>query len=88
MPRQTTSLVGARAAAQAKASAGQKLQFLSKVEVLDLVPVSYVTIWNWMRSGAFPRSRKVGGKIMWLKHEIDAWMASRPIAALKGDDVA
>jgi predicted DNA-binding transcriptional regulator AlpA len=53
--------------------------------VLKLIRVTYPTVWNWMRAGTFPRSRKVGGKVMWLKHEVDAWMLARPVAALKGD---
>jgi predicted DNA-binding transcriptional regulator AlpA len=89
MPRPTpraTSLERARAAAQASANADQPLQYVSKAEVLKLVPVTYVTVWNWMRAGTFPRSRKVGGKSMWLKHEISAWMLRQPFSTLKGDN--
>ena len=89
MPRRTpraTSLERARATAQVRASADdQKLQYMSRRQVLDLIPVSSVTLWNWQRDGAFPRSRKVGGKAMWFRHEIEAWMLSRPIATLSGD---
>jgi predicted DNA-binding transcriptional regulator AlpA len=69
-----------------RANSNQDLQYYSKAEVLRKIPVVYVTIWNWMRAGEFPRSRKVGGKVMWLKHEIDAWILSRPIATLMGDN--
>jgi len=89
MPRRTpraTSLERARGTAQARANADQQLRYISKAELLRLIPVSYVTIWNWMKAGAFPRSRKVGGKSMWLWHEVEAWMLSRPIATLQGDN--
>jgi predicted DNA-binding transcriptional regulator AlpA len=94
MPRPTpraTSLERARATAQVRANANQQLQYMSKAEVLKIVPVSYPTLWSWMRAGAFPRSRRVGnkrnGKVMWLKHEVDAWMVSQPFATLKGDSM-
>jgi predicted DNA-binding transcriptional regulator AlpA len=89
MPRPTpraTSLERARATAQVRANADQQLQFMSKPEVLNRVKVTYVTVWNWMRAGEFPRARRVGGKVMWLKHEVDAWMQSRPFSTLKGDN--
>jgi predicted DNA-binding transcriptional regulator AlpA len=59
---------------------------MSKAEVVSRVKVTYVTIWNWMRAGTFPRSRKVGGKVMWFKHEIDAWMLGQPFSTLSGDN--
>jgi predicted DNA-binding transcriptional regulator AlpA len=49
-------------------------RLLSKAEVLARVNVTFPTIWTMMRAGTFPRARVVGGKSMWLKHEIDAWI--------------
>jgi prophage regulatory protein len=63
-----------------------KPQIVCKPEVLERTGLSYPTIWNWMRSGKFPRSREVGGKSCWLEHEIDAWILSRPVRKLKGDE--
>jgi predicted DNA-binding transcriptional regulator AlpA len=90
VPR-ASSLERARATAQATTNADQQLQFYSKADVVRMIRVSYVTLWNWMKVGAFPRSRKVGtgkanSKVMWLKHEVDAWMLSRPWTTLQGDD--
>jgi prophage regulatory protein len=61
----------------------QKL--ISKAEVLDRVGVTYVTIWKWMRTGAFPRARILGGKSCWVESEIDDWIEALPIRRLKGD---
>lgn len=90
MPRPTpraTSLARTRAAAQARAEtdASRERRLLSKRQVLDLIPVTYVTLWNWMKAGTFPRSRRVGGKVMWLEHEIVAWILARPVSTLQGD---
>jgi predicted DNA-binding transcriptional regulator AlpA len=60
-----------------------RLEF--KPEVLDRTGLTYPTIWKKMRAGAFPRSRDLGGKVAWVKTEIDAWIAALPVKRLKGD---
>ena len=55
-------------------------------ELIDIVGVSYVTVWSWMRAGTFPRGRDIGGRTAWIESEIADWIASRPIRRLKGDD--
>jgi prophage regulatory protein len=60
-------------------------RLLSRREVLDRVGVSYPTLWHWMRTGKFPRSRQIGGKIAFLESEVDRWMAALPTVKLKGD---
>jgi prophage regulatory protein len=61
-------------------------KFLSRAQVMDATGLSYPTIWQWMREGKFPRSREVGGRLVfWRKSEIDAWMASMPVRPLKGE---
>ena len=63
---------------------------LDKHEVVALTGRSFPTLWAWMRSGKFPRSRVVGSgrssKSVWLSSEIEAWMAKLPVRRLKGDD--
>ena len=62
------------------------LRMLPKPEVLLIAGgVSYVTLWSWMRAGAFPRSRVVGGKSMWRSDEVEAWLNASPVRPLKGD---
>ena len=60
-------------------------RLISKHEVLDRVGVTYPTLWSWMRRGAFPRSRELGGKVCWLESEIEDWIVNRPVRRLKGD---
>lgn len=64
--------------------AGARL--LSKGDVLDKVGVTYPTIWKLIRQGAFPRSVVVGGKVAWLEHEVDEFIAKLPRRRLKGHD--
>jgi predicted DNA-binding transcriptional regulator AlpA len=70
-------------AAAHKAAASQRL--LNKHEVLAIVGISYPTLWNWMRSEKFPRSRVVGGKSMWISTEVDEWLQQLAVRPLKGD---
>jgi len=60
-------------------------RLLSKHEVTRLVGRSYQHIWVLMRRGEFPRSRLLGSRPVWLKSEIDAWVAALPVVRLKGD---
>jgi predicted DNA-binding transcriptional regulator AlpA len=77
-----------KTAAVQPAVAEAGIRLLTKRELLDLVKVSYPTIWQWMRDGKFPRSRSlgVGGqKIVWLASEVESWMTNLPVRELKGD---
>jgi predicted DNA-binding transcriptional regulator AlpA len=60
-------------------------RLLSKGDVLDKLGVSYPTLWKLMRQGAFPRSVVVGGKVAWLEHEVDEFIAKLPRRRLKGE---
>jgi predicted DNA-binding transcriptional regulator AlpA len=60
-------------------------RLIDRVEVQAVVGHSYPTIWHWMQTGKFPRSRVAGGKSMWLESEVIAWMNSLPLRKLKGD---
>jgi predicted DNA-binding transcriptional regulator AlpA len=54
-------------------------RLLSKKEVLARIPVTYPTIWNWMRKGTFPRARIISAtKAGWLESEINEWIRARP----------
>jgi prophage regulatory protein len=67
-------------------------RLIFRPEVVDRVGVTYVTIWQWMQAGKFPRSLALGGpgranRVAWHEHEIDAWLANLPRRRLKGDKV-
>ena len=63
---------------------GERL--LTKPEVLAKTGLSYPTIWRLMTLGAFPRSRQVASKVVWLSSEVDQWIAALPRTHLLGDD--
>jgi predicted DNA-binding transcriptional regulator AlpA len=63
-------------------------RFMSRKEVMETVTLSYPMIWRKMRDGNFPRGREVGGRTCWLASEVFAWMRSRPVKRLKGENAA
>jgi predicted DNA-binding transcriptional regulator AlpA len=67
------------------ARAPPAVRLLSKAEVCAITGLSFPTLWKWMRQGAFPRSRVVGGHSKWLSTEVDAWLANLTVRPLKGD---
>jgi predicted DNA-binding transcriptional regulator AlpA len=75
----------ATAARKAAAKKAAHVRLLDKDEVCAIAGASFPTIWAWMRTGTFPRSRVVGGKSKWLSTEIEAWVQGLPVRRLKGD---
>ena len=60
-------------------------RLLTKAEILEITGFSYSSIWSWMRSGRFPRSLAVSGRVRWREREIRAWLENLPRQRLKGD---
>ena len=61
-------------------------RLIAKREVLELVGVSYPTLWEWQRQGIFPRARQLGiNKSVWLESEVRAWINALPRRPIKGD---
>jgi predicted DNA-binding transcriptional regulator AlpA len=65
-----------------------QLVFLSKQQVLDRIPITGPTLWNWSRAGKFPAPRYIGSRTVWIEAEVDAWMQSRPKRTYKDMEVA
>lgn len=69
-------------------------KLLSKIEVVEMVAMSYPTLWAKMRRHEFPRSIQVGregidgagSSVRWFEDEVLAWMDSCVRTKLKGDD--
>ena len=69
-----------------KASELRPCRLLNRGQLLDIIPLSYPTIWNLMRRDLFPRAIVVGkAKLAWREDEILQWIDSRPRQILKGD---
>jgi predicted DNA-binding transcriptional regulator AlpA len=71
-------------AAQVHPAAADEFAFLSKREVLRLIPISAPTLWQWVRTGQFPTPRVIGSKTVWVAAEVHAWMRERPARLYKG----
>src|SRR5262245_40755230 len=56
---------------------------LSKRRVLELVGVSWPTIWHWMEKKKFPPAREIEGRPYWLVSEYEAWLATLPLQKYK-----
>src|SRR5262245_51530986 len=62
------------------------LRLLSRREVCERVGVSYPTIWEWARTGRFPKARVLnGGKLGWIESEVEAWILALPVQTLKSE---
>lgn len=61
-------------------------RLVGKTEVCARTNLSFVTLWKLMREKKFPRARDVGGgKVSWLKSEVDNWIKNRPFRKYDGD---
>jgi len=61
-------------------------RLLSQAEVQERTGTSRTTIWRLERAGEFPRRRQiVGHRVGWLESEVNEWLASRPVVALRAD---
>lgn len=50
-------------------------------EVLSTISVGRTTLYAWVKTGEFPRPRKIGAKrVAWLSSDVTNWVASRPAA--------
>ena len=58
--------------------------FLSRKQLCAMVGLSYPSIWELIRRGAFPPARRISrARVAWLRSEIIAWMKSRPVQSYK-----
>lgn len=67
-----------------KESRPDDLRMLRIDRVLELIPVSRVSLYRMIKAGQFPRPVKLGGSSAWSNHEIRKWrdnlLLSRGIA--------
>jgi prophage regulatory protein len=61
------------------------MRLIRKAEVLEMVGVSYPTIWRWMRAGVFPKPLATINRSMWIEQEVADWIASLPRRQFKGE---
>jgi len=86
MPASEDQVAAARASEQTRPKNIARL--LTRREVLDKIPVTYVTLVKWMEAGTFPHPRQAGGRAMWLEAEVDTWIASLARASIRANTSA
>jgi predicted DNA-binding transcriptional regulator AlpA len=68
-------------------------KMLNKKEVLDLVGVSSVTLWDWIQKGIFPAAVVIGPEgghrstQRWIDHEVQTFLANAPRRRPRGSVV-
>ena len=85
-PKRTTRpsrVAEIRAAAPPPDESEERL--LNKSEVITITGKSFVTLWDWMRRGKFPRARDANGHPVWLASEVNEWVKTLPVRRFKGD---
>lgn len=66
-------------------------RLLSKKQLLEIVPLSYPTIWKLIRAGEFPRGLEMARngdrvtRVCWREDEALSWIEKLPRQQLKGD---
>ena len=64
------------------------IKLLNRDQVLDLIGVSYASLWGWIRDGKFPAGRSIGfgkkGHVAWIESEVMDCIKSRPVRLPKG----
>jgi predicted DNA-binding transcriptional regulator AlpA len=65
-------------------------RLLSRPEVLQMVNLSYQTIWRMMREGKFPAPFRIGpwenSPIRWDSGEVQAWVDALPRQEYRGGE--
>ena len=63
-------------------------RLLNRKELVEIVGLSYPSIWRLMCEDQFPRSVVLGrNRVAWFEAEVDAWLESLERRRLKGDPV-
>ena len=89
-PTKRKMLAGARApSAISDNGSPANIELIFKPELLELLHVSYSSIFGWMRAGKFPVAHIISpssgrsSRIAWYASDVQAWLASRPQRVIK-----
>lgn len=55
-------------------------QLLTRAMLRELVPVSDMAVWRWVRAGKFPAPVKFNGRNYWRSSEIASWLRAQSAA--------
>lgn len=50
---------------------------LNGMDIKKLAPVSDMSIWRWIKAGAFPKPIKITGRNYWRADEIADWLEKK-----------
>jgi predicted DNA-binding transcriptional regulator AlpA len=58
---------------------------IGKAELLARVPITFTSIWRMSQIGRFPRGRVIGNRTVWIKSEVDSWLANLELRGYRDD---
>jgi len=61
--------------------------YLLAAEVQQRIPVSKATLSGWRRDNRGPQSIRLGGRILYPRHEFERWLAETAESTLRGEAV-
>lgn len=53
------------------------MPYITLTQVLELIPISRMSVYRLIKTDEFPRPVKVGGRSVWAKDEIEAYMNAK-----------
>jgi predicted DNA-binding transcriptional regulator AlpA len=68
--------------------AADDLRVIYKPELLDIVGLSFVTIWELVRQNRFPAPRVIANRTCWLRGDLAQWLQALPKRHYKRINVA
>ncbi|MBX3598584.1 MAG: AlpA family phage regulatory protein [Rhizobiaceae bacterium] len=52
----------------------------ARVICQQIVPISTMSLWRWVRDGKFPAPVKICNRNYWRRSDIEAWLSERSYA--------
>ena len=67
-------------------SSEKQERIIRKPELLEIVPLSHVTIWRMEKGGKFPKRVQIGGNAVgWLASEVNQWIKQKAAERMQGE---
>lgn len=76
-PQSPEGMIGGEQRVRLAASKGDdRDQLVPRDQLRQMIPVSDMTIWRWIRAGIFPQPIRIRSRCYWRLSDLQAWLAS------------
>ena len=63
---------------------GKERILRAKEAIEGILPISQKTLWEWARTGKFPKPIRLSGNVtVWRKSDVEAWLEEKANATLE-----